>query len=225
MQYLTPLITKRDPIALETYAQVLFHQGQYRQAVETWEKLGNLVALEKATWPIYDAGEMDLYLEVWQFLYSQDHEPYASSLAYTLLSRGEYDQAIAILNDARTNFPQSDQFPTWGRYLGDIFKAQERFAESEQAYLDVLALDPAETKTWRNLGFLYWELQVYDKALDAFTHMSKLTPDDPYPFLLIAQTYERSGDRDKALEAYRQVLTIDPQNSEAMKAIDLFTQP
>ena len=225
LQFLEPLLAKDDPIALDAYAQILFHLGETQGAIAIWQKLGNLVSLELAATQLYESGELEPAIQIWQFLYQDDPELYTSSLAFTLFVNGDNPQSIALLTDSMSQFPASEYRPAWGRYLGDNYKALKRYAEAEETYLAVLVQTPTETKTWRNLGFLYWELEEYEKAVVSFTSMSALDPADPYPFILIAQTYERSDERDKALAAWQQALTLDPQNAEALKAIDLLKQP
>ena len=74
LQFLEPLLAKDDPIALDAYAQILFHLGETQGAIAIWQKLGNLVSLELAATQLYESGELEPAIQIWQFLYQDDPE-------------------------------------------------------------------------------------------------------------------------------------------------------
>lgn len=68
----------------------------------------------------------------------------------------------------------------------------------------------ATVKTLINRGFAYFDLGQPEQAVEDFTTVIKLTPDDPFPYNLRGVTHFHSGDYEAAIADFDAVLERDP---------------
>jgi D-alanyl-D-alanine carboxypeptidase len=60
---------------------------------------------------------------------------------------------------------------------------------------------------------LLWQGKT-NQALNVFRIYAHVSPNDPYAHLGLGKTFERSGDKARAIQAYRTYLTIEPDDAE-----------
>ena len=65
-----------------------------------------------------------------------------------------------------------------------------------------------------DLGYAGLEAGKDEQARDYFNRLLVLQPDDPRALIGLGQIYEREGNRDKAVEMYKKVLSSTPRESE-----------
>jgi cytochrome c-type biogenesis protein CcmH len=89
-----------------------------------------------------------------------------------------------------------------------------------------LEANPGDATGWQRLGRAYLVLGEAQKSADAYGHAAALLPKDPAPLLGRAQALA-SGQAEgtalpaAALEAYRQVLALDPRQPDALWQVGL----
>jgi len=213
-----PLIDAGDPLATNTYAQILFRMEKYEQAFSLWEKTGNTRELKKAAASLPE-GREDLILLAYRSLYHIDPEKYAIELALHLRSNPDVTEIIVLMQQSIQAFPRSTYQALWRRYLGDMYVLQGDVHNAEQAYRSAMLASEPEYKAWRNLGFLYMNAQKYEKAGEVFRDLAVLYPQDPYPLTLAGDAYARAGTVHLAIEAYQEALLLDPDNEQIKAAL------
>ncbi|NLE83165.1 MAG: tetratricopeptide repeat protein [Chloroflexi bacterium] len=221
MDLLSPLLSYQDRATKSMHAEVLYALGRQTEAVQIWEDLNETILLERAAGSsTYEGGEQIL-LAANQSLYRLDEEKYTSSLALTLKSQGQLSEAERLFLASREAYPESEYASNWLRYLADIYTDTGDWQKAEQVYLQTIEENPEDTKAWRNLGLLYSSgMNDHQKAIEIFQKMISLSPENDYGYLLLAQSYEKAGDSEKALRTYQALLEIVPGNETALQAID-----
>ena len=221
MDLLSPLLSYQDRATKSMHAEVLYALGRQTEAVQIWEYLNETILLERAAGSsTYEGGEQIL-LAANQSLYRLDEEKYTSSLALTLKSQGQLSEAERLFLASREAYPESEYASNWLRYLADIYTDTGDWLKAEQVYLQTIEENPEDTRAWRNLGLLYSSgMNDHQKAIEIFQKMISLSPEDDYGYLLLAQSYEKAGDSEKALLTYQALLEIVPGNETALQAID-----
>lgn len=221
MDLLSPLLSYQDRATKSMHAEVLYALGRQTEAVQIWEDLNETILLERAAGSsTYEGGEQIL-LAANQSLYRLDEEKYTSSLALTLKSQGQLSEAERLFLASREAYPESEYASNWLRYLADIYTDTGDWLKAEQVYLQTIEENPEDTRAWRNLGLLYSSgMNDHQKAIEIFQKMISLSPEDDYGYLLLAQSYEKAGDSEKALLTYQALLEIVPGNETALQAID-----
>ena len=221
MDLLSPLLSYQDRATKSMHAEVLYALGRQTEAVQIWEDLNETILLERAAGSsTYEGGEQIL-LAANQSLYRLDEEKYTSSLALTLKSQGQLSEAERLFLASREAYPESEYASNWLRYLADIYTDTGDWLKAEQVYLQTIEENPEDTRAWRNLGLLYSSgMNDHQKAIEIFQKMISLSPENDYGYLLLAQSYEKAGDSEKALRTYQALLEIVPGNETALQAID-----
>lgn len=224
LAYIAPRTQSGDPLALDTYAQVQYLDGDLEGAVQTWIQLENKVTLEQLANAMLEQGRTDLAILCFRKLYELNPEKYTSSLAVTYKNNELFAEAIALFQQSIQDYPDSEYKVHWLRYLGDIYARQQKYAEAEATYLQAVATDPKDLRSWRNLGLMYsGSLKEYEKAADCFEKTIELAPDEISGYLWAAGAYEQAGLTDKALQTYQAALEIDSANADALAGVKRMT--
>ncbi|MDD2522631.1 MAG: tetratricopeptide repeat protein [Anaerolineaceae bacterium] len=223
-QILVPLLTYQDRAVQGTYAELLYAQGQKTEAFRIWENLNETIILERAANKAIEQGDSQFLLAANQSLYRLDPEKYTSSLAFTLKSQGQLSEAEDLLLLSRSDYPNSDYASDWLRYLADIYVAETDWQKAEQIYRQAIMENSSDGRAWRNLGLLYTsQLKMPEKAIECFQKMISLSPGETYGYSLLAQAYEKTGDIEKALQTYQDLLLVSPCDSSALEAVERLT--
>ena len=103
------------------------------------------------------------------------------------------------------------------RQLGDATQAMA-------AYQRALDADEHCIDAINALERLYRRTQAWDRLVDVLSKKSQVVDDTEQAIRLRLQVGElwedRLGDNDRAVDAYKEVLSVDPQNLPALKALD-----
>lgn len=218
-KYITPLVEVSDPLALNTYAQILFDRGDYLAAIAVWEKQANRRALVKAAGEIAEE-HPDISIEAYKSLVRIDPRKYTIDLAIRLRNQSRFDDTVVLLQHSIENYPDAPHYALWIRYMGDVYVQQQKYPQAEAAYRQAMIADPTEYKAWRNLGLIYYgSTDRVAEAIPLFQKLVEIDPQDLYALQLLADAYERTGQKAKAIETYRRMLAIDPENSRALEGI------
>jgi len=71
----------------------------------------------------------------------------------------------------------------------------------------------------RQLGYYRLLRKDYGGAIEFLDQSASINPKDPGTLLWLAQGYQNSGNRWRAVENYRRVLELDPGNADARSGL------
>jgi tetratricopeptide (TPR) repeat protein len=91
-----------------------------------------------------------------------------------------------------------------------------RFELAEQAYQDVLAVDPLQGDAYRLLGGLYLQHDQHEKALQMLQQAAPLRPDQPEIPNNIGIAYQNLGRLNDAIASFEQALKMKPDYAEGL---------
>ena len=115
---------------------------------------------------------------------------------------------------SRSCWPLADTYET---QLGDATQAMA-------AYQRALDADEHCIDAINALERLYRRTQAWDRLVDVLAKKAQVVDDTEQAIRLKLQVGElwedRLGDNDRAVDAYKEVLSVDPQNLPALKALD-----
>ena len=95
-------------------------------------------------------------------------------------------------------------------------EATESFKTLYQMILDDVC--PVVAKTYYNTGYEAFRTEEYDTAIENLEKAFKYDPSNGEALYNLAQAYNRSGDTDKAVETYKQVIELFPDTEKARKS-------
>ncbi|MCA9321418.1 MAG: tetratricopeptide repeat protein, partial [Planctomycetes bacterium] len=105
--------------------------------------------------------------------------------------------------------------------LGTTLATLGRNSEAIEAWRAGLEVDPTDAQLLKLLGYFLQDVaDDAEGAALAFERLARLTPTDPSGWMRLAKLREKSGDFDGAIEAYREVLKIDPNHRAAKRRLD-----
>ena len=81
-----------------------------------------------------------------------------------------------------------------------------------------ITIDPSYGQVYFNLGIAYYNLKRYQDAIDAFQtaiRLSSRNTDIADAYTALAEVYAAIGDLDRAVELFKQAITINPSQSKA----------
>jgi golgin subfamily B member 1 len=109
--------------------------------------------------------------------------------------------------------------------LADTYETQiGDMAQATFAYQRALDTDERCVDAISALERLYRRTQAWDRLVDVLAKKSQVLDDTEQAIKLKLQVGElwedRLGDNDRAIEAYKEVLSVDPRNLAALKALD-----
>lgn len=101
--------------------------------------------------------------------------------------------------------------PRWRFHWALNKMGSSDYAETEKAFLDVLALIPDHASTYEQLGKLALERGDYSKAEKFYKKVIALRPDEAPPYAGLAQVYLARGQHEQALTLLNQAINLAPR--------------
>ncbi len=131
----------------------------------------------------------------------------AVALQVEALTRDKrYDEALALLAKEKAS-------PAIAAQRAEVLSKAGREGEAEQILTGLAAGDEksqlAAAQTWQRL-------EKYQESIPVLEKLAAAHPDQAPTGFLLGAAYERSGQRDKAVEEFRRVLKVDPDFHAAL---------
>ncbi|MDR2456764.1 MAG: tetratricopeptide repeat protein [Deltaproteobacteria bacterium] len=102
--------------------------------------------------------------------------------------------------------------------LGVLAEQQGRESDAEGIYQNVMMINPQYSPPFLRLATMRYGKEDYRAASDYLLNAVRLDPNSVDAYWLLAETYEKLGNRDEAAEAYGKVIILAPNTSRAMEA-------
>ena len=143
----------------------------------------------------------------------------AKALALAKMGRTDeakifYEKSLAI--DPK-NAQASNNLGLWYDQHGDSGKAEEYF-------LTAIELKPNGAQAHNNLGMVYGKKGEYQKAINQFMRAIELAPGNARSYTNLGLIYYQKGDKANAKELWQKALSVDPQFSDAERALQLLNK-
>jgi len=147
-------------------------------------------------------------------IYNYPQSPYAlqslNKIITALKNAGMYNEAILISMDIIESFTSKAQIPGILLSLASVYQLHNMPVEYEQTLLKIVDMYPQSDEKWKaiqELSQYYYNNEMPDQALQLL--QKGLTETIPREFeqsllLLYAELLERSGDKQKCLEQYKE---------------------
>lgn len=98
-----------------------------------------------------------------------------------------------------------------------LYRKQKRYADALAAYEEAIRLDiPKPEEAWLNMGILYSEMQQEENARRMYDRALEIAPDYIPALYNRAGHFEEVDERQKAIEEYERILSLDPQHWDSM---------
>jgi tetratricopeptide (TPR) repeat protein len=133
--------------------------------------------------------------------------------ARDLEKAGNYDQAIALMQEATTTDPSKDLL--WA-YLGEAYAGAKKFPEAVEAYQKALNIKPDSAVYHNALANAYNKAGQPDKAIAEYTQAATIDPANAATsYLNIGIVNYNATKMDDAVVAFDKCIQLDPNRAEA----------
>jgi tetratricopeptide (TPR) repeat protein len=152
----------------------------------------------------------------------------AEAYYYSGLSYKQLDQ----LPDAARSLEQATALDTSRAdrffWLGVVYDQQKRTPDARKAFERAVTIDPngkLSAKAWAQLGFYRLLDKDWSGAVQQLERATQIDAQDVQSWVWLGQANQNSGNRTKAMEAYRRALAINPSQPDALKGVKMLTAP
>jgi ribosomal protein S12 methylthiotransferase accessory factor len=125
------------------------------------------------------------------------------------LNRGDYETALAYLDNALDLQPPAEDTASVYTYLGICYKEMARYDAARQVLERGHAIDPERTDTLNLLGFCHYKLGAHEQAIACFKKLIALDPSSAIDYANIASNYRAMGKKTEAIQYYQLALSLD----------------
>lgn len=91
---------------------------------------------------------------------------------------------------------------------------KKNYVEAEKAFFVLCSLDPTQFAYWVGLGHSAFQNKTYEQAINAYSMASGLQPEDAWPHVWAANTFEEEKDFAHAKMALTEALHLEKAKSE-----------
>ena len=126
-------------------------------------------------------------------------------------AQGKIDLAIEHYESALTIHPGSERLAL---FLAGVYLSEKQVRKAERLLLRTVRNHPDSMVGNFELGRIYLLDDAYDKALKYLNTAVVLEPSFPKAHLAIGYALEAQGDKTGALESFKKVLELTPENNE-----------
>jgi len=127
-----------------------------------------------------------------------------------LLSMGQPNKALSLLEKARQLDPPVQDIPSICSYLGIAHKELGSWEKALEVLKQGETYDNERTDIYNLMGFCHFKLKQHEQAIDCFARVLDLNPGSAIDYANIGSNYREMGDKDKAIYFYEVALSIDP---------------
>ncbi|MEO6437449.1 MAG: tetratricopeptide repeat protein [Tepidisphaeraceae bacterium] len=101
------------------------------------------------------------------------------------------------------------------RAYGCTLREAKRYADAERSLKRSIKVAPNDSRTWGELGHVYFETEKWTKAVQRYSKAIELRPDDFDVYLSLTLAQRMAGDAESAVKSIEQALKINPRLSRA----------
>ena len=135
---------------------------------------------------------------------------------------GRYGEMVAHLNSSAAISPkfQAEIEQTrrlyWVReYNAGVGHAQgeaPNYVLARHSFHNATLIDEGALDAWRNLAFVYYQIDSTDAAIATYQRIASAAPEDARAFFNLGSLYLREGRLNEAIRALSQGVAIEPEN-------------
>jgi Flp pilus assembly protein TadD len=145
------------------------------------------------------------------------HAGALTGMGTCLLQLGRPAEAVALFHEVTGLASDS---PEAYNNLGVAYAVTQDWKAAELAYRRALEIDSEHAQAWTNLAQVY--LQQPGRLVEGIQILAAVVqacPGEIPALFLLAHCYEEAGEKNSAMELYRRILQVQPDNTQAKTAM------
>lgn len=113
------------------------------------------------------------------------------------------------INELNNNLANNSEDINSLRELGVIYHYQKKDKDAINLYRKIIEIVPDNANVKAFLGYLHYELDELDDAIDYLNDSLDLDPGAPFVYFLLGNAYSRAGMIKEAIESYEFAIFLD----------------
>lgn len=193
--------------------------GLYEKAIESYSKVRDVPlqshiggAYKGMAYAYSKIGDLDKSIEYYtKSLAVQEDPDVFSGLGLVYEKKGDRKKASEYFKKAlKVKQPRKEESGEvhFKRGVDAYFKRQYEIAIEE--FNRSIEANPSNPLTYSNLGFVYFDLGMIDKALECQQKAIEIAPDLANAYYGLAQIYKKKGNVDMVIKQFQEYLRIEP---------------
>ena len=185
-------------------AKKLMEEGKYDEALQVYKRM--LEAYEDAE-IYYNIG----YIKTAQEKYDEALIAFRRAVMINNLHARAYKQ----MGKVHVIMGNPEKAEEYFQKAGDIFLQRDMDSEAEEAYKEVLKINPDTTNVYNSLGILYRKQRKYGEALKQYDMAIKVSPDDENILYNLGRALLDADRVDDAKNTFLRAVEVNPDFTEA----------
>ena len=177
-----------------------------------------LIAVFKQSYEYEASKNYEAAINVVNSLYSESSYEINLRLAWLYYLSGKQKESVSYYQKAAVIMPVATE-PLWG--MVNAYAKQEDWGNVEKTYLNILKIDPKNSKANYNLGLIYFYRKDYKDAKKYFDVDLNLSPFGYNNLLMSAWTNYYLGNKNEASVLFNKVLLYNPNDKSALEGLSL----
>ncbi|HRG00787.1 MAG TPA: tetratricopeptide repeat protein [Bacteroidia bacterium] len=177
-----------------------------------------LVSVFKQSYEYEATKNYEAAINVVNSLYSESSYEINLRLAWLYYLSGKQKESVSYYQKAAVIMPVATE-PLWG--MVNAYAKQEDWGNVEKTYLNILKIDPKNSKANYNLGLIYFYRKDYKDAKKYFDVDLNLSPFGYNNLLMSAWTNYYLGNKNEASVLFNKVLLYNPNDKSAFDGLSL----
>lgn len=210
------LAVRNDASLLNDKACLLRDMKRYTEAADVLRhalavKPDYIAAQLNLAHVFFDAQDYNAAAQAYNDVLSQDSANVDATMGYlkSLKAGGQDDALENALAKALERNP--DDAILWLDF-GHVLRKKKKFAEAIDAYARSASCDAKNPDAFFYWGLLLYDLGRYDAAVEAYSHLLKISPDRGAAYQGRAEALRRLGRAEEALADYQRAVTLLPDD-------------
>ena len=209
---ITTQAAQGDLLSMHVMSDALIAQGDFTEAVSTWQKVGDAASLLRVATQAEQVGRLEDAHLAYQTAWRLDPESCTLPLVnFLLTNERNYSSAENVLQQSMTALPNSRNWPVWSNHLGDVLRSQKHWGEAIKIYEGTLVHSPDYWVAHIGIGWAMYErgddlqavMSEFQKAINAPRSQGNGQ-------LAIAQILTREKQFEEADTWFAQALALNP---------------
>jgi len=218
-------VLKKNPSSLQALllkANILEKQGKKQDLVKIYQKIHSLdpkneTVLYNLGALNYESGNLKAGLDyLTRYIKNNPKDVGVHEILFDIYKRQKNNKMA--FEEAKTIVKLKPGKVDFYHFMFDYLNSQSNYKEMIRVLEQGVKSNPAQRKLREELLFAYLKTGREDLAVEQMAALLKIKPNDTGLLLQMARLFEKQGKLSEALEVYKKIIQISPNNEEAEEA-------
>ncbi len=196
------------------------HPDAPQQTILTEEEKQNILSTRRSAYHLFKENAEKAAVELYNRFKAEEKDPYVLGIAFLAQVRTKnFLQGEELLQYLKQNYTLTER----QMFFAARFYSQQGKYETAIAYYDwILSLNPFDTASMNNLGFMLNRLKRYEEAIGYFNDALDIEPEFAFALNNRGLAKIETGDAEGGLADIKESLKRNPDNAYAYRNLGIY---